>query len=124
MVNEKPEEEQDLKGVSSDSDMLADFERALATQDQQEYYLRLYIAGTTPRSTQAIKNLKLICETYLKGRYELEVIDVYQSTQEMQPDNIVALPTLIKRLPLPLRRVIGDLSDSEKVLLGLDIVPK
>jgi circadian clock protein KaiB len=124
MENEKSEEDQDLKGVSSDSDMLADFERAIATQDQQEYYLRLYIAGTTPRSTKAIKNLKLICETYLKGRYELEVIDVYQSTQEMQPDNIIALPTLIKRLPLPLRRMIGDLSDSEKVLLGLDIVPK
>ncbi|MEA5627088.1 circadian clock KaiB family protein [Nostoc sp. UHCC 0251] len=100
------------------------FEDAIANQDQQEYYLRLYIAGTTPRSMQALENLKLLCENYLHGRYELEVIDVYQSSQHMEKDNVIAIPTLIKELPLPLRRIIGDLSNTEKVLLGLDLVPK
>ena len=73
---------------------------------------------------QALENLKLLCETYLQERYELEVIDVYQSAQQMHLDNIVALLTLIKQLPLPLRRIIGDLSNTEKLLLWLNIVPK
>jgi circadian clock protein KaiB len=123
MTNQKPDE--DNKELSPKiNDIIAQFEQAIAEQDTQQYYLRLYIAGTTPRSMNAIQSLKSICETYLQGRYELEVIDVYQSDRNIQLDNIVALPTLIKRLPLPLRRMIGDLSDTEKVLLGLDIVPK
>lgn len=123
MTDQKPEE--DNKDLPPNiNDMIAEFEQAIAEQDAEQYYLRLYIAGTTPRSMSAIQSLKSICETYLKGRYELEVIDVYQSDRNIQPDNVVALPTLIKRLPLPLRRIIGDLSDTDKVLLGLDIVPK
>ncbi|MDZ8052767.1 MAG: circadian clock KaiB family protein [Aulosira sp. ZfuVER01] len=117
MVNDIPLE---IEG----DDWAKSFEDAIANQDRQNYYLRLYIAGTTPRSIRALENLKLLCENYLQGRYELEVIDVYQSAQQIGTDNIVAIPTLIKELPLPLRRMIGDLSNTEKVLLGLDLVPK
>ncbi|MHC5717886.1 MAG: circadian clock KaiB family protein [Nostoc sp.] len=110
--------------LEESDEMTASFEQAIDLGDLQHYYLRLYIAGTTPRSMQSLKNLKLLCETYLQGRYELEVIDVYQSSPELQVDNVVAIPTLVKHLPLPLRQIIGDLSDTEKVLLGLNIVPR
>ncbi|MCL1471750.1 circadian clock KaiB family protein [Argonema antarcticum] len=123
MVNEKPSEENQLMDQESDN-LMANLEQAIADLEQQPYCLRLYIAGTTPRSTRALQRIKSICETYLQGRYELEVIDVYQSSEQMHLDNIVAIPTLIKQLPLPLQRMVGDLSDTEKVLFGLDIVPK
>lgn len=97
------------------------FEQALSQRDEKYYVLRLYISGTTPQSVQAIQNIKKLCEEYLPGRYQLEVIDVYQQPNLVKPDNIVALPTLIKKLPLPLQRVIGDMSKTEKVLIGLDI---
>ncbi|MEH2052898.1 circadian clock KaiB family protein [Nostoc sp.] len=122
MNNMLPEENK--VSLEESDEMTASFEQAIALGDLQHYYLRLYIAGTTPRSIQSLKNLKLLCETYLQGRYELEVIDVYQSSPELQVDNVVAIPTLVKHLPLPLRQIIGDLSDTEKVLLGLNIVPK
>jgi len=85
------------------------------------YVLRLYVAGLMPKSTLAIANLKKICEDHLKGRYELEVIDLYQQPQLAQGDQIVAVPTLIKKLPMPLRRIIGDMSDTGRVLVGLDL---
>ena len=111
--------------LTDDSDaMMASFEQAIAECDQQHYRLRLYIAGTTPRSLRSLENLKLLCETHLQGRYELEVVDVYQSSIETKQDSVVAIPTLIKQLPLPIRRIIGDLSDTEKVLLGLDLEPR
>jgi circadian clock protein KaiB len=97
------------------------FEAALAAPDDQRYLLRLYIAGATPRSTQAILNIKRICEEYLQGRYELEVIDVYQQPVLAPGEQIVAAPTLIKQLPLPLRKFIGDMSDTERILIGLDL---
>jgi circadian clock protein KaiB len=123
MINELPPE--DHKQLLEDSDyLMTNFEQTIAELENQHYYLRLYIAGTTPRSTRALQRIKSICETYLQGRYELEVIDVYQSSEQLQLDNIVVIPTLIKQLPLPLQRMIGDLSDTEKVLFGLDIVPK
>ncbi|MBN3945003.1 MAG: thiol-disulfide isomerase [Nostoc sp. NMS7] len=122
MNNMLPEENK--VSLEESDEMTASFEQAIALGDLQHYYLRLYIAGTTPRSMQSLKNLKLLCETYLQGRYELEVIDVYQSSPELQVDNVVAIPTLVKHLPLPLRQIIGDLSDTEKVLLGLNIVPR
>lgn len=100
------------------------FEKALFPKETRDYLLRLYIAGTTPQSINALKTIKAICEEYLKGHYELEVIDVYQQPSLAKPDNIVALPTLIKKLPLPLQRIIGDLSKTEKILIGLDILPK
>ncbi|HEY9663642.1 MAG TPA: circadian clock KaiB family protein [Allocoleopsis sp.] len=118
-----PQEENNLPQADRD-DTTASFEQALANQEQQHYYLRLYIAGTTARSRRSLENLKTICETHLQGRYELEVVDVYQAPAALQTENLVALPTLVKQLPPPLRRLIGDLSDTEKVLLGLDLVPK
>ncbi len=123
MIDEVPQK--DNKLMAEDNDYLMEnFEQTIAELENQHYYLRLYIAGTTPRSIRALQRIKSICETYLQGRYELEVIDVYQSSEQLQLDNIVVIPTLIKQLPLPLQRMIGDLSDTEKVLFGLDIVPK
>ena len=88
------------------------------------YVLRLYITGTTPRSTEAIKNIKKICEEELKGRYDLEVIDVYQQPELAKEGQILAAPTLIRKLPLPLRKLVGDMSNKEKVIVGLEIAPK
>jgi circadian clock protein KaiB len=83
----------------------------------------LYVAGMTPRSARALANIKEICEEHLKGIYALQVIDIYQQPVLAQGDQIIAVPTLLKRLPLPLRRLIGDLSDRERVLIGLDLRP-
>ena len=88
-----------------------------------EYILRLYVTGKTPRAELAIANLQRICDEELHGRYELEIIDVLEQPQLAEDEKILATPTLIKRLPPPLRRVIGDLSDKEKVLLGLELQP-
>lgn len=83
--------------------------------------LRLYVAGSSARSTRAVQNARDICEEFLEGRYTLEVIDVFQRPTLAKDDQIVAVPTLIKKLPAPLRRFIGDLSDREVVLIGLDL---
>ena len=96
-----------------------EFEKALADADNARYVLRLYVAGATPKSTQAIANLKALCEKYLEGRYDLEVIDVYQQPDRAQNEQIVAVPTLIKELPPPLRKLVGDMSNEERVLVGL-----
>ena len=88
-----------------------------------KFKLRLYITGKTPKSERAIANLKEICEKELKGLYELQIIDVLEYPQLAEDEKILATPTLIKDLPPPLKRIIGDLSDSEKVLLGLDLSP-
>ena len=88
-----------------------------------KYILRLYITGMTSRSARTIENLHVFCEKHLAGRYELQVIDVYQQPELASREQIVAVPTLIKQLPLPLRRLIGDMSDEERVLVGLDILP-
>ena len=90
----------------------------------ERYVLRLYVTGVTPNSVRAIQNMKAICEEYLQGRYDLEIIDVYKNPALAKGEQIVAVPTLVKRLPLPLRRLVGDLSQTDRVLLGLDIVPK
>ena len=92
-------------------------------QASEKYMLRLYVTGSTERSTQAILNVKKVCEEYLQGRYDLEVIDIYQQPALARGEQIVAAPTLIKRLPAPLRKLIGDLSSRERVLLGLDLKP-
>lgn len=97
---------------------------ALAQSLATRYVLRLYVAGMTPRSTRAITNIKEICEKDLKGLYTLQVIDLYQQPALAEGDQIIAVPTLIKKLPVPLRRIIGDLSDRERVLIGLDLKPK
>jgi circadian clock protein KaiB len=91
--------------------------------EAMEFNLRLYIAGQTPKSLAAIANLKKICEENLAGRYKLEVIDLVVTPQLAAGDQIVAIPTLVRRLPPPLKRMIGDLSNSEKVIVGLDLRP-
>jgi len=88
---------------------------------QEKYVLRLYVSGSTSKSALAIENIKRICEQHLKNRYDLEVIDIYQQPNLARDEQIVAVPTLIKRLPPPLRRLIGDLSNLKKVLFGLDL---
>ena len=99
-------------------------EEALADDKERRYTFRLYVSGATPRCGRAISNLKALCERYLRGRYELEVIDVYQQPSRAEGDHIVVTPTLVKREPLPLRRLVGDLSDREGVLLRLDLLPQ
>ncbi len=88
------------------------------------YRLRLFVSGTTPRSARAIQNIRALCEEKLHGRYDLEVIDIYQHPEQIKPEQIVVTPTLVKKLPLPFRKIIGDLSDKERVLVGLDIIPR
>ena len=90
----------------------------------KEYVLRLYIAGTTSKSIRAVANIKEICENSLKNRYDLEVIDIYQQPVLAKGEQIIAAPTLVKQLPLPLRKFIGDMSDTERILVGLDLRPK
>jgi circadian clock protein KaiB len=90
---------------------------------QPRYVLCLYVTGKTPNSLRAIANLKKICEERLHGRYDLQVIDIYQQPELTEGDQVIAVPTLVKKLPRPLRKLIGDLSDRERVLLGLDLQP-
>lgn len=89
-----------------------------------EFVLRLYVTGMTSRSSEAISSIRSICEEYLQGRYELDVIDLYRHPQLARDEQIIATPTLVKKLPTPLRRFIGDLSNKERVLFGLDLRPK
>ena len=99
-------------------------ETSIGEEDESmEFNLRLYIAGQTPKSLAAIANLKKICEDNLAGRYKIEVIDLVATPQLAAGDQIVAIPTLVRRLPPPLKRMIGDLSNSEKVIVGLDLRP-
>ena len=101
------------------------FEAALAGRAAAAHYLlRLFVAGTTPRSVRAIQNIRAICEERLHGRFDLEVVDIYQHPEQAKPEQIIVAPTLVKELPLPVRKLIGDLSDKERVLVGLDIVPR
>jgi circadian clock protein KaiB len=88
---------------------------------QPEYVLRLYVSRSTLKSELAVKNIKQVCEQHLRGRYDLEVIDINQQANLARDEQIVAVPTLIKRLPLPLQRLVGDMSDLDKVLFGLDL---
>ena len=92
--------------------------------DGARWNLRLYVAGQTPRSITAFKNLKDICEEYLKGKYHIEVIDLMENPTLARGDQILAVPTLVRKLPQPIRKIIGDLSNTERVLVGLDIQPR
>lgn len=100
------------------------FEEALAKSGYEHYVLTLYVTGATPQSTQAIVRIKEICAEHLHDRYELQVIDIYQQPEEARNAQILAAPTLIKKLPPPLRKLIGNLSDLQRVLVGLDLQPK
>ncbi len=98
------------------------FEKLLKAADALEHYqLRLYVTGTSFRSSQAIANIRSLCDEYLKGRYSLEVVDIYQQPEEAVDRQIIAAPTLVKESPVPLKRMVGDLSDRDKVLIGLNL---
>lgn len=92
-----------------------------ATRIPRVWELRLYVAGQTPKSIRAFANLKVLCEKHLKGRYRIEVIDLMENPQLARGNQIIAVPTLIRKLPQPVRKIIGDLSDSVRVLVGLDV---
>jgi circadian clock protein KaiB len=92
-------------------------------KSEETWELRLYVAGQTPKSLQAFANLKKICEEHLKGKYKIEVIDLLENPKLARGDQILAIPTLVRKLPPPIRKIIGDLSDTERVLVGLDIRP-
>ncbi|MHB9131246.1 MAG: circadian clock KaiB family protein [Armatimonadota bacterium] len=109
--------------MDQSSKTLQAFEQAVAQGDNERYRLRLYVTGATPKSSMAIANTRRICETYLSARYELEVIDIYQQPPVVADEPIFAAPTLVKLWPLPLKRLIGDMSNLEKVLRGLGLPP-
>jgi circadian clock protein KaiB len=100
---------------------LSEQARHPSSPDDQNFRLRLYVAGQTPKSVLAFRNLKRICEEHLQGRYEIEIIDLIEYPQLAQGDQILAVPTLVRRLPEPIKRIIGDLSNTDRVLVGLDL---
>jgi circadian clock protein KaiB len=104
---------------------VAEFEKAAKSAAKDKMYvLRLYVAGINPKSSTAIRSVKEICEQHLKDHYDLEIIDIYQQPALAKGEQIIAVPTLIKKLPDPLRRFIGNLADQEKILVGLDLITK
>ena len=105
-------------------DAAEEFELALQQTDRGNYVLRLYVSGMTPNSMRAIENVRRICAEHLEGRYHLEIIDIYQQPIFAKEGQIVAAPTLVKELPPPLRKFIGDMSHTERILLGLDVRTK
>ena len=96
---------------------------AAAAKSAEHYLLRLYVTGSTPHSARAIANIRAICEEHLEGRYDFEVVNIIENPQLAEGEQIIAAPTLIKKLPLPLRRFIGDMSNTERILIGLDLRP-
>ena len=100
------------------------FELAIEEKEQGFYVLRLYVSGLTPNSQRAIKNVRAICAEHLEGRYQLDIIDIYQQPNLAKEAQIIAAPTLVKELPQPLRKFIGDMSKTERILLGLNIKTK
>jgi len=109
------------KPAARSNDVAAFEAAATAARPTAHYVLRLYVTGTTPHSTRAIVNIRKICEEHLQGRYLLEVVDISRHATLAKGEQIIAAPTLIKQLPLPLRRFIGDMSQTERILLGLDL---
>jgi circadian clock protein KaiB len=107
--------------MDEQKDTTREFDKALKEMSHERYVLRLFVAGMNPNSLRAIENIKHICETYLAGRYQLDVIDVYQQPILAKDGQIVAAPTLIKELPPPLRKLVGSMSDTDRVLVGMDL---
>ena len=110
--------------TGSESPANPDIETPPAAAADAEYVLRLYVSGQTPRSVLAIENMRRICAEHISERYTLEIIDIYLHPEACQKEQIIAVPTLLKVLPHPLRRIIGDLSNTEKVLIGLNLAPR
>jgi circadian clock protein KaiB len=108
--------------ASLERDTTREFEQLLKTTVSGErYVLQLFITGTTPRSALAIANVRALCEEYLTGRYDLEVVDIYQQPGAAAEEQIIAAPTLLKKMPMPLKRMVGDLTDRDKVIVGLNL---
>jgi circadian clock protein KaiB len=110
-----------MNNQGTNQEMAQKFEETLKSLNQEKYIFRLFIAGFSPKSVQAIENIKRICDEYLTGRYQLEIIDIYQQPILARDGQIVAAPTLVKELPPPLRKMIGTLADTDRVLVGLDL---
>lgn len=113
-------EEVEKMALSGDTPLMGEKE----SESERHYELRLYVAGQTPRSVEAFANLKKICEEHLKGNYSIEVIDLIENPKLARGDQILAIPTLVRKLPEPIRKIIGNLSDTERVLIGLDLRPR
>jgi circadian clock protein KaiB len=105
-------------------DAIHDYGHGIAEVEAEIWQLRLYVAGQSPKSLRAFANLKELCDEHLPGRYEIEVIDLIEHPSRARSDDILAIPTLVRRLPGPLRKIIGDLSDTERVLVGLHLQPR
>jgi circadian clock protein KaiB len=111
-----------MKLVELSSNKRKNKEKSVSTENER-WVLRLYVAGQTPKALTAYTNLKKICEDQLNGKYSIEIIDLLLNPQSGVEDQILALPTLVRKLPVPVRKIIGDLSDTERVLVGLDLLP-
>ena len=109
------------KSMKPGQDPQTQLEQEAKKRLTQKYILHLYVTGATPKSKRAIENIRRLCEEHLQGRCELEIIDIYRHPEKAREEQIIAAPTLIKKLPLPLRRYIGDLSNSDKILIGLEV---
>lgn len=118
--NDSPERHEEIANAHTHQ-TLVEFEKLVADLSQPTYVFRLYVAGNSTRSNLAISNVKKICEQYLAGRYELEVIDVYQQPGETKRADVIALPTLIKELPFPRKRFVGNMSNAERIVVGLKL---
>jgi len=123
MTKEKPGKKKKPPEVPQ-QDTTEAFEMALQKSGEGNYVLRLFVSGMTPNSLRAIENIRKICAEHLEGRYQLEIIDIYQQPIFAKEGQIVAAPTLVKELPPPLRKFIGDMSQTERILLGLDVREK
>ena len=118
--NDPPTDGQQTVDIST-AETLKEFEKLVADLAQPTYLFRLYVAGTSLRSSTAIANVRRICDQYLPGRYELEVVDVYQQPAVTKQAQVVAVPTLIKELPFPPQRFVGDMSNTERIVVGLNL---
>lgn len=112
-----------MKNMDKNSDKIKRIKEKPRSEANEKWVLRLYVAGQTPKALTAFANLKKICDEQLKGKYSIEVIDLLKNPQKGAVDQIFALPTLVRKLPVPVRKIIGDLSDTERVLIGLDLLP-
>ncbi len=119
VMNNSVEDEGNSAELSPNSQ--EDFEQSLINLEIENYVFRLYVAGNSPKSLRAIQNLNKICEKYIKGHYEIEVIDIYQRPELLEQEQIFAIPTLIKKIPLPLQRLIGDMTNTEDVVIYLGL---
>jgi circadian clock protein KaiB len=118
-MQDKPQDHQ--PGNPMEAEIMATLSNPVETQELEKYVMRLYVADKSPKSLRAIRQIQKLCEAQIPGRYELEIIDIYQHPEELERAQIFAIPTLIKERPLPTQRLIGDMTDQEKVIISLDL---